>query len=170
MPEDDDLDVAKTPPTPPRKKKRWLILTMLLAATLITAAGVYFAGIGRHDQASEPNTAEKSVEAVAPALYLALDPPFVVNFEDQGELRFLQVSASIMAYDAKVIEAVTYHMPRIRSAVLLLLGNQTYETIRTMAGKQKLREAMLQDIRQVMAEAAGNPAIEAVYLTGFVMQ
>ena len=77
-----------------------------------------------------------------PPIYVNLDPPFVVNFEAESMVRFLQVTVSVMTRDAHTEEVLKKNDPRIRNDLLLLLGNQHYDTISTREGKEKLAGAV----------------------------
>jgi flagellar FliL protein len=102
--------------------------------------------------------------------YLALDPPFVVNFETTTEARFLQVSVEVMASDTAALEDVKKHMPAIRNSLVLLLSSQNYKTLSTLEGKEQIRSNALTVIQKILQERTGKPGVEAVYFTGFVMQ
>ena len=72
-------------------------LIMILVAVLVLAgggAGAWFAFGGKHD----PNAKEAKKEEgpKLPPKYINLDPPFVVNFEAQSSVRFLQVTVGVM--------------------------------------------------------------------------
>ena len=43
----------------------------------------------------------KKAEPKAPAIYVKYEPPFVVNFDAKGVMRFLQVSMEVMTRDAR---------------------------------------------------------------------
>ncbi|RMD68847.1 MAG: flagellar basal body protein FliL [Gammaproteobacteria bacterium] len=103
-------------------------------------------------------------------LYVALDPPFVVNFEAQGVLRFLQVSIVLMTHDPDVVEAIKMHMPRIRNDIILLLTAQDFETLSTPEGKEKIRKEILERVQAIMKQSIGVPGVDEVYFTSFVMQ
>lgn len=106
-----------------------------------------------------------------PALFVALDPPFVVNFEAEELVRFLQVTVQLMSRDPETVELLKANDPIIRNDLLLLLGNQHYQTLSTREGKENLRTQALETVRKVVAAAGGNPKnLEAVYFTSFVMQ
>ncbi len=109
-------------------------------------------------------------EAATAVAYLPLDPPFVVNLENSPQARFLQVSMEVMAKAPEAIDDVKKHMPAIRNSLLLLLSSQSYETLSTVAGKEKIRSAALADIQKILQDRTGKPGVEAVYLTAFVMQ
>ena len=113
----------------------------------------------------------KKAEPKAPALYVKYEPPFVVNFEAKGVMRFLQVSMEVMTRDAPTAEEIKLHEPKIRNNMLLLLGSQTYETISSMEGKEGLRKQALETIAKVVEDEGGEgKKVEDLYFTSFVMQ
>jgi len=151
------------------KSKKWLIIA--IAAVVVLAgggAGAYF--LMGHGDAPGKKTA-KAKEPLAPALYVALDPPFVVNFEGEQLARFLQITVQIMTRDQPTVELLKANDPVVRNDLLLLFANQKYEVVATRAGKEKLRSDALTTVRHVV-EAGGGKAghIEQVYFTSFVMQ
>jgi flagellar protein FliL len=100
-----------------------------------------------------------------------VDTPFVVNFEAEDMVRFLQVTISVMTRDPLTADELKKHDPRIRNDLLMLLGNQKYETISSRAGKTELQARSLEAVRTVLQSAGGEPAkVEALYFTAFVMQ
>lgn len=104
------------------------------------------------------------------ASYVALDPPFVVNLENPTEARFLQVSVEVMTRDAQVAEDVKKHMSAIRHSLVLLFSSQSYTTLASAEGKEKIRAEVLAAIQKILMEYTGKPGVEAVYFTDFVMQ
>lgn len=103
-------------------------------------------------------------------VYQPLDPPFIINFEDQGMLRYLQIGLSVMSRDKLAIDAVNNNMPQIRNNLILLFANQKLETLTSNEGKEKLRTQALEQVQAVLHREIGEPGIEAVYYTAFVMQ
>jgi len=110
-------------------------------------------------------------EPKLPAIYVEFNPPFVVNFDAKGVMRFLQVSIQVMTRDHEVSEMIKLHDPKIRNNMLLLLGSQTYETISTLEGKEELRKKALEIISKVVDDEGGEgKKVEDLYFTAFVMQ
>jgi flagellar FliL protein len=105
----------------------------------------------------------------APAIYFAIDPPLVVNFEDGSAVRFLQISMEVMARDQKSIDSVQKNVPLIRNNLLLLMSNRNYQSLMSREGKEKLRQEALEEIRSVQKKEGG-PAIEDLLFTSFVVQ
>ncbi len=150
---------------PPKSKK---MLFIILAVVLLAGGGggaFFFLKGGKGDAAK--------VEAapVLPPIYVNLDPPFVVNFEAEAMVRFLQVTVSVMTRDPHTEEIIKKNDPRIRNDLLLLLSNQQYKDISTREGKEKLRTAALEAVRADVKDAGGeSEKVENLYFTAFVMQ
>jgi flagellar FliL protein len=153
----------------PAKKKSWLIIAIVTLVVLGAAGGGAWFFIGAQ---SDPKAAHaEKKEQQLPPIYIALDPPFVVNFEAEQLVRFLQVTVQVMTRDPQTAEQVKSNDPVVRNDLLLLLGNQNYQTISTREGKEKLRMQALDAVRKVVKSAGGKPEkVEAVYFTSFVMQ
>lgn len=104
-----------------------------------------------------------------PAVYYAIDPPLVVNFEDGSAVRFLQISMEIMAHDEKAIDSVQKNNPVIRNNLLLLMSNRNYQSLMSREGKEKLRQEALTEIRAVQKKE-GSPDVDDLLFTSFVVQ
>jgi flagellar FliL protein len=108
-------------------------------------------------------------EAAKGAVFYAIDPPLVVNFEDGSAVRFLQISMEVMAKDQKAIDSVQKNMPLIRNNLLLLMSNRDYQSMMSREGKEKLRAEALAEIRNVQKKQGGDD-IDDVLFTSFVVQ
>jgi len=144
-------------------------LIMIIAAVLVLGgggAGAWFAFGGKHDGAAKKAEVEK-----LPPKYINLDPPFVVNFQAESAVRFLQVSVGIMTRDAAVETVVKENDPRVRNDLLLILGGQNYADVSSTEGKETLRKRCLDAVRTIVKEMGGDDTkVEALYFTSFVMQ
>lgn len=150
-------------PAPKKKSKLPLIIAAVVVLALAGGGGAFFMMRGKHAAPEAPKP--------KPQLFLALDPPFVVNFQDQGQIRFLQVGIEVMSDDPKALEAVKTESPVIRNALLMLLSGQDAKTLMTREGKEKLRTQALAEIQKILAkQGEAKPGIQALYFTSFVMQ
>lgn len=145
---------------------------MIIIGTAALVAGIGGALVLTHafgHSAKAAHAADR--KPVGPPLYLPLDPPFVVNFQADQLVRFLQVSIEVMSRDQKTLDLLKNNDPVVRNDLLILLGNQKYTEISTPAGKEQLRADALAAIRKDLVQAGGDPKlVEAVYFTSFVMQ
>ncbi|HWX33962.1 MAG TPA: flagellar basal body-associated FliL family protein [Steroidobacteraceae bacterium] len=103
------------------------------------------------------------------ALYYAIDPPLVVNFEDGSVVRFLQITMEVMAREQKAIDSVQRNIPLIRNNLLLLMSNRNYQSMMSREGKEKLRQEALTEIRAVQKKE-GSPDVDDLLFTSFVVQ
>ncbi|MFA5940097.1 MAG: flagellar basal body-associated FliL family protein [Sinimarinibacterium sp.] len=163
------------------KKKGGGIVALILAVVLSVGASAGVSWFLIHnavsglkaDTATEGEVAEveeKPEVPSEPANYIALDPAFVVNLDDEQASRFLQIQIEVMTRDPHAVEQVTRHAPRIRSALLLLLGQQKMATLQTREGKEALQAQVLAEIQNILKAETGEAEVEAVYFTSFVIQ
>ncbi|GBE11571.1 flagellar basal body-associated protein FliL [bacterium BMS3Bbin12] len=185
---DKEEEAAPTPKAAPQWRKFVLIgvgvllvmgigvgATLLLVKTELVPRKAPAAVDARHGGTGAKAGADH-VAKVAPReskgkpLYLAIAPAFVVNLQDHGGLRFLQIGVEVMTHQHQVIDALNLNMPQVRDRLVMLFSNQTYESVNTLQGKEHLRKEALAQVRRVMQKEIGEPGVDAVYFTSFVMQ
>jgi flagellar FliL protein len=153
--------------------KRRVPKMLIIIGSAVLVAGLAGALVLTHalGHSAKAGHTAAATKALGPPLYLPLDPPFVVNFQSDQLVRFLQVSVQVMSRDQKTLDLLKNNDPVVRNDLLILFGNQKYTAISTPAGKEQLRADALAAIRKDMTQAGGDPKlVEAVYFTSFVMQ
>jgi flagellar protein FliL len=147
------------------------LITIIIAVVLVVAGAGAGAFLEPFLHSSPSKKAPPKVEVKGPPLYLALEPPFVVNFEAEQAVRFLQITVQVMSRDQPTLDLLKSNDPVVRNDLLLLFAGQKYATISTSEGKEHLRTDSLAAVRKVIASAGGkSELVEAVYFTSFVMQ
>src|ERR1700729_361197 len=136
----------------PTKSKKWLIIGIAAFVVLAGGGAAAFMLMG-HDTHGKKEV--KAKEPLAPPLYVALDPPFVVNFEGEQFVRFLQITVQVMTRDPASVELMKANDPVVRNDLLLLFANQKAEVVAARAGKEKLRTDALTAIRHVVEVSGG---------------
>ena len=121
-------------------------------------------------QLAEADVEEEDAEPLPPALYTALDPPFVVSFEQEGGARYVQLTLQAMARSEKTIAGVKQHAPAIRNAVLYKLSGYELEVLNTQAGKEQLRHELLGAANEILTKNDVEEGIEELYFTSLVVQ
>ncbi len=146
--------------------KKKLMVIGAAAVAVIGGGAAFFLTRG-----GEAKEAEHKAEVKLPAQYVAMDPPFVVNFDAGSAAKFLQVTVQMMTRDHETAEFIKSHDPVIRNDLLLMFGAQKVEEVGTREGKEKLRQDALEAVRAIVRNEGGEPEkLEAVYFTSFVMQ
>jgi len=178
-------------------KKKMFIMIGVAAVLLLGGAvgGTMFVMGGKEDKAAsakkddaehgdgEAASEEEDVadgehgeegEAAPAPIYVALDPPFVVNFQDaKKRTRYIKAEISVLAKSAKTEEEVKLHMPAVRNSLVLLLSRQVYEDLLANEGKEKLRADALAEVKAVLDQRAGKKSgkgVEELYFSSLVMQ
>ncbi len=166
------IDAAAPADAPAAPKSRKMLIIIIAAVVLIgggVGAFFFFKSSGKEHA---PGKEEKAVETKkAAAIYMPLDPPFVVNFKSQEMVRFLQIGVQVLTRDVATAEMIKQNEPGVRNDLLILLDNQEYTTLTSREGKEDLRAQSLETVRKVIGREGGKPeTVEAVLFTSFVMQ
>jgi flagellar FliL protein len=182
--EDDlDLDIDGAEQGAPRSKSKLLVIIVGVVLLLGISGAVTLALTGVlsgepepvGEQAASEGKAGKSSAATpnkikAPLSYVPLDPPFVVNFNSDTDVRFLQVSVELGTRDPAVADSIKEHRPAIRNNLVMLFSSQDPHALNTRDGKEKLRDETLSEVQKVLKQETGSPGVENVFFTSFVMQ
>lgn len=183
--EENEEEVEQKEPAKKPKGKLLMIIVIVLSIVLViggsVAATLYFAGVfpGADESAAEESSAKsdkgkskdkKEKGEKKPPIYMTFEAPFVVNFIDKNQIRYLQINVEVMARDQAVIDGIVAHMPKIKNNLLIIFSDLDFDMITSVAGKQKLRDLALEEIRRILKEETGSNEVEALYFTGFVMQ
>jgi len=152
-----------------------IIIIVIVLLVLGGGAGVFFMNKGDSSQPGIDTTGTEIEQLIETEeldedpIYLALSPAFVVNFESNGRMRYLQLGLQIMAYEQEVVDKVSANMPAVRNSLIMLFSEQDYEVLSSAEGKEKLRGEVLNSIHQVVRLKNGRK-VDDVFFTSFVMQ
>jgi len=102
--------------------------------------------------------------------YFEIQTPFVVNLADKENLAFLQVNAQLKVKNGEIKQHLYAHLPAIPHTMMMILSEQTASDVKTVSGKQKLREKTLKEVQDLLTAQIGDAAIEDIYFTAFIVQ
>lgn len=172
----DDTEDTQDTEAGGKSGKLKIILLIVLGVVLLVGGSVgatlFFLG-GSNDAASEDKeTAAAEAEApVKPkALYVPMQPAFVMNYQVNNRQRYLQVGVMLLVRDEATVKAVETHMPVMRNRMVMLFSGESFEELQGDAGRAKLQEKALAALQEIMQKETGNPGIEQVLFSDFVMQ
>lgn len=172
----EDEDGEQEPAVKGSSKKMVVIVVIVLVIVGATVGGLFAAGIiggshvGEDAEEGDEEDEEGSEEPVGPAVYIPIEPAFVVNFTDTEKARFLQITMEAMTRNPDVSGQITTHLPAIRNNLVLLFSSQTYAAVSTLEGKESLREEALTVVQEILEQETGDAGVEEVYFTSIVMQ
>ena len=160
-------------------KKKLLII--IIAAVLLLGGGgaaAFFLlsgdsseEVAGSDAESAPEAVEEAVEAtVGDAFYVGMPRPFVFNVTGHGRDRLVQIKVKLLVRGAGNDTAAKKHIPLIEDTLLTVFSASSAEMMATQKGKEQLREQALENVRNALQPIVGNPVVDKVLFTGFVMQ
>jgi flagellar protein FliL len=152
----------------PKKGKGKLILIIVLALVVVGGGvGGFLFWKSRQGEHKK----EEEHKPVLPLQFVPLDPPFVVNFQGQQTVRFLQIEVRLSSRELATVELMKANEPVIRNDLLMLFGAQDAAQLATREGKEKLRAESLALVRKIVKAEQGKPeTVDNVFFTSFVMQ
>lgn len=173
-------DAPKSPANaeaaPAGKGKLKLIILVVVALLLViglSIGGTWFLlnkGDKKHEAEAEEGAAAGAPPGKQQAIYEALTPAFVVNFNQKGRQRYMQVSVALMARDQLALDALKVHMPLLRNRLVMLFSSQDFEALITPVGKEMLRQQATASVQELAQKETGKLAVEQVLFTNFVLQ
>ncbi|GAB1258623.1 hypothetical protein NBRC116494_31250 [Aurantivibrio plasticivorans] len=108
--------------------------------------------------------------AAAQPIYIPLEPAFVVNYGGVGRLKYLKAELTVRVESGDAAAAVRHHMPFIRNNIVLLFSKQTDEELETQVGKEALRQAALEEIRNILLTESAQEGVVDLYFENFIVQ
>lgn len=104
------------------------------------------------------------------AIYIPLQPSFVVNYGGPGRLKYIKTDISVRLQDAAAANSVRHHMPYIRNNLVMLLSAQTEESISSQEGKEALRQEALKEVRELIMAEDQQEGVVDLYFNAFLVQ
>ena len=158
----------------PQKGKSKLVIALVAVVALGGLGGgayvMFGSGGGAEAAKHEPaKTSQGKGDAVEPGdaedAIVALDT-FVVNLADENAQRYLKVTMKVEFFGDEVPARFSQRRPQIRDLLLSLLGSKTVADVRTIEGKQQLRDEVIARITRVLED----DVVKAVYFAEFIVQ
>jgi len=175
---------AATNEETPQPKKKNKMLPVIIALALAGAGGGYFmmkkAPAGAEDQAeekSEGKHGKKSEEKSAHGKkgkegkegeggeLIALDP-FIINLADSDANRYLKITFAVEVEGVEGKEGIKKKGPILRDRVIMLVSTLFYQDVRTVEGKNMLKEQIVAKLR----EEIGEKSVGNIYFVELVVQ
>lgn len=143
----------------PRKKQFLLFAVILLLISLLGS----FALVSSLQSASPE---DERLEAI----YFQVEHNFQKHFIVSGRPHLMELGLTLVLRDEQAAEVLNTHVPKIKSAVSLQLGEQTFTTLKSLQGRELLKQNILSAVQKIMQEEVGRPGIENVLFTRYTLQ
>lgn len=156
----------------PKKGKKKLIIIIVAALIVLGAGGAaaFFFLMGE----KEPE--EPAAPVIQEALYIKIRtlegrPMFVASLENPGGNRhFMQIYAEAKTRDPQVEQLLNQHMPLVVARLNTLFTTSDPNVLRTVDGIRTLQNDATELVNRLVQDRGGEPGVEIVLFTNFVMQ
>ncbi len=169
-------EAAETEVEGGKGSKKKLIIILALAAVVLLgggAAATYFLlAPGSEAETTQATAAPVRLDAIYTKVRtLEGKPSFVVTLQSTDDKRhYLQAFVEAKSRNPVVEEALTLHMPLIVARLNALFSAQSFEDLQSIEGKKALRQEATALVQSIMQEKIGEPGVETLLFTNFVMQ
>lgn len=173
----------------PKKSKKLLIIILAVVLVVVLAGGgaaFMLLKKGDHEEGDEevaeetakPKKKDKKKEAHAAPVFINLEP-FTVNLVPETGDQYLQVVLSLELEDATADPQLKALTPKIRNNITLLLSSKKASELLPKEGKEKLAEALKEEINSVIEPpkknkkgeiTASEGPVKTVLFTSFIIQ
>ncbi|MCE3605933.1 flagellar basal body-associated protein FliL [Massilia sp. P8910] len=158
---------------PPSKKKAMIGAAVAVLALGGGGAGWFFMhskGGDDTEESAKPSKKKKKPKAHAAPVFAPLEV-FTVNLQpDGGEESMLQTTITLEVMGPEQADLIKAHMPKVRSRVLLLLSAKKASDVKTVEGKNKLAEEILEALKKPFGENDEPQEVNEVMFTQFIIQ
>lgn len=114
------------------------------------------------------NAEEKSQTKLG---YFTLEPELTTNFYTKGkDLGYITLRVEIMVADGNDLPLIEHNQPLIRDAIVELLGRQTGDTIKSLAGREDLRKTLVKQVNDLLLPETGRPIVADLLFTKYMYQ
>ncbi|GAL16249.1 flagellar biosynthesis protein FliL [Vibrio astriarenae] len=102
---------------------------------------------------------------------LYLEPDLTTNFHTSGKkLGYIQVRIDVMVANQSDLPVIELHQPLIRDAVIEMLGRQSEDTIKSLAGREELRRSLVDQINDTLLPETGRKVVADLLFTKYLYQ
>ncbi len=153
------------------KKMLFIIIGILVILLIAAAAGLSWFFLFKTSPAQEGEDPGEKVPIPKAAEETAIGPmvdikEFIVNIISEDDRHYVKASLTVELSNEKVLEEFNQRLPQARDAILLLVGNKTYEELQDLQGKKQLKAELMLKLNAILHSGK----VKAIYFTDFVVQ
>ncbi|WP_298775166.1 flagellar basal body-associated protein FliL [uncultured Shewanella sp.] len=101
--------------------------------------------------------------------YYGLEPDIVTNYiSGSKKLGFVRVNVELMVSGTQALDKVEHHDPLLRAAILAILGEQSEAQVKSIIGREAIRQACFEAVNQLLEEEVGEALVENLLFTQYL--
>ncbi|QUJ67344.1 flagellar basal body-associated protein FliL [Photobacterium sp. GJ3] len=103
--------------------------------------------------------------------YFTLTPDITTNYITQGKkLGYLRLQVDLMVADPDYLPLVEHHAPLIRDAVIQIIGEQPESKIKSLAGREAIRQLCLDRVNDLLIAETNQKLLTELLFTKYLYQ
>lgn len=164
---------SKSNEAPPESRSKKKLLIIISAIVLLILIGGGVAGYVLLKQTPPPEQNDPGFEVPVPALNQQAEigpmvdiSEFIVNIISEENNHYVKAALTLEVSDEPAKEALLKRMPQVRDAILLLVGNKTFDELQDLQGKKQLKAELLSKLNAILHTGQ----VRSIYFTDFVVQ
>lgn len=134
-----------------------------IAILLILSPTLLFANEGGGEGEVDPNKPMIS--------YFSLDPEIITNYiTTNGEMGYIRIKVELMVNTAGELALVQKNEPLIRDTINDVLGQETVERIRSIKGREQIRQECQDKVNEQLLKETGKTLVRDLIFTNYLYQ
>lgn len=103
-------------------------------------------------------------------IYFGLEPDIITNYiSETNKIGFISVSIEFMLADNKSLGVIEKHEPLIRDKIISLLGQQSPQHLRSLTGREEIRQMIQNEVNSLLKQESGEAVIENLLFTKYLL-
>lgn len=134
----------------------------VIVAVLVLLASLFPLSAGAQEEGGEGGASG----------FVEMKPALITNYgvARQGRLRYVRAEVTLRVEEGGNAARVEYHMPYLRSALLMVLSKQEEALLVTPEGRDHIRQEALAAMRTFLEKEEGTPQVSDILFTNFLVQ
>lgn len=101
--------------------------------------------------------------------YFAFEPDITTNYiSNSKKIGFVRLTMEVMVKNPADLAIVEHHAPLLRAAMVEILGEQTEQKVKSMAGKLEIRDLCLEKLNELLEKETGKKLIVRLLFTKYL--
>jgi flagellar FliL protein len=151
-------------------KKPLIILVLAIILSLAVGAGGMFYYMNQQLAHQIEEACAEAPLPVVTTIYNELTKPLIVNFPQGSSVKLVKLTLSFSAADEATIALLKKNEPMLINNLLMLISAQNTDGLKTHEGKIALRNAIFDDVTEMLEKMSPEAEIKEVFFTSFIMQ
>lgn len=122
------------------------------------------------DKVVKTKTEEEEITENNKVLYVKMFKPFIFNINGETRSRTVQINVQLKVFGIPNETLLKENLPFVESTLLDSFKTANVEQLTTKEGREQMKVQALEDLRDGLKSITGEPLVELVLFTNFVMQ